>query len=440
MRDRATQALVKQALEPEWEARFEANSYGFRPGRGCHDAIGAIFNEARYTAKYVLDADIKGCFDHISHPALLNKLATYPAMRRIIRSWLKAGIMENQSFSPTLEGTPQGGVISPLLANIALHGIEQAVQKGTSRRSRPALVRYADDFVILHERLAVVEKARETVEEWLKGIGLELKPEKTRIVHTQHPTQGQVGFDFLGMTVRQFPMGKTHTGTIWGKPIGFKLLIKPSNAARKQHLRELSQIVKKHQTAPQWELIEALTPSIRGWANYHRTVVASQIFAETDTALHSMLRRWAKRRHPNKSQGWVSHKYWALDQGEGWKFKAPEGNTLIRHDGIHIKRHAKVRDTASPYDGDLVYWSQRLHEHPLLDSKVAKLLKLQHGKCAYCGLSFRSEDQMEKDHIIPRSLGGNDRMMNLQLLHRHCHDQKTAKDGSNKARKGQRYP
>ena len=196
MRDRAYQALVKQALEPEWEARFEANSYGFRPGRGSHDAIEAIFLEISRKSKYVLDADIRGCFDHISHQALLDKLATYPAMRRAIRAWLKAGVMEADRLSSTEEGTPQGGVISPLLANIALHGMEADLRKAyTEREGKPALIRYADDFVVLHPTLAGVEKAKHIVEEWLAKIRLELKPSKTRLTHS---LEGEAGFDFLG--------------------------------------------------------------------------------------------------------------------------------------------------------------------------------------------------------------------------------------------------
>ncbi len=209
MRDRAHQALVKQALEPEWEARFEANSYGFRPGRGSHDAIGAIFLEIGRKSKYILDADIRGCFDHISHQALLDKLATYPAMRRTIKAWLKAGVMETSQFLPTEEGTPQGGVVSPLLANIALYGMEAALRGAfLEREGKPALIRYADDFVVLHPTLEGIEKAKQVVETWLATMGLELKPSKTRITHT---LDGQAGFDFLGFQVRQYRVGKTHT-------------------------------------------------------------------------------------------------------------------------------------------------------------------------------------------------------------------------------------
>jgi RNA-directed DNA polymerase len=430
MQNRAEQALAKLALEPEWEARFEANSYGFRPGRGCHDAIEAIFNHTRYLAKYVLDADITGCFDHISHQALLDKLATYPAMRRTIRSWLKAGSIEQGSFSPANEGTPQGGVASPLLANIALHGMETAIQKAyTKGEGKPALIRYADDFVVLHQTREGVEKARRIMEKWLQGIGLELKPEKTRITHTLHGTQGKAGFDFLGMSIRQYPVGKTRTGkNPWGKPLGFKTLIQPSKEAIAQHVRKLGRIIRKHQAASQEVLIEQLNPVIRGWAMYYKTVVAKESFSRCDYLLYSMLRHWARHRHPNKTARWVSHKYWALDQGEGWTFKSQDGSKIARHAATPIQRYVKVKETASPFDGNLVYWAQRLKDHPLTNSRTGSLLKQQQGRCAFCGLCFREDDVMELDHIIPRHLGGQEGMINLQLLHRHCHDQKTAKE------------
>src|SRR5258708_1558615 len=206
MFDRACQALAKQALEPQWEAKFEANSYGFRPGRGAHDAIGAIFNNIRLKSKYVLDADIKGCFDNIDHQALLGKLHTYPAMRRLVKGWLKAGVMEALELSPTKTGTPQGGVVSPLLANIALYGMEEALLKAytgeskapSAQRGAPQLIRYADDFVVLHAEVAEVIKAQHIIATWLQGLGLELKPSKTRLSHTLKAYQGNVGFDFLG--------------------------------------------------------------------------------------------------------------------------------------------------------------------------------------------------------------------------------------------------
>ncbi len=220
--DRALQALVKQALEPECVAKEEPNSYGFRPGRSCHDAIEAIFLAIRYKAKYVLDADIAKCFDRIDHKALLAKVATFPSLRRQIKAWLKSGVLDFGVFEETSLGTPQGGVISPELANIALHGLESRVKqyaetlKGGSSINRKALslIRYADDFVILHENLNVVQQCKEIIADWLKGIGLELSQSKTRITHTLHtmPDGAEPGFDFLGFTVRQFPVGKHQSG------------------------------------------------------------------------------------------------------------------------------------------------------------------------------------------------------------------------------------
>jgi RNA-directed DNA polymerase len=423
MHDRTHQALVKLALEPEWEARFEPNSYGFRPGRGSHDAIEAIFLTIRTKAKYVLDADIRGCFDHIAHQPLLDKLATYPALRQTIRSWLKAGIMEADRLYSSSEGTPQGGVVSPLLANVALHGMERDLQSAyTKREGKPFLVRYADDFVVLHPTQAGTEKARQLVETWLATMGLELKPSKTRMTHTLH---GEAGFSFLGFQVRQYPVGKTHMGhTADGTPIGHKTLIKPDPEAVKRHMATLRRLVRVHRNASQEKLINALNPVIVGWAHYHRTVVSSAVFTRCDHLLNKMLQRWAYNRQPRKHKRWVVGKYWAVNRGEGWTFKAPNGTRLLEHHTIAHQHHVKVKGTGSPYDGDLLYWSQRLREHPLVGTRTGKLLKLQRGRCAFCGLYFKPGDLLECDHILPRELGGKDWLYNLQLLHRHCHDQK----------------
>jgi len=202
MLDRAHQALAKLALEPEWEAKLEPNSYGFRPGRSVHDAIGAIFQATCLKDKYVLDADIQGCFDNIAHQPLLDKLHTYPAMRRTIKGWLKAGVMEHGDWTPTERGSPQGGVVSPLLALIALYGLETAITTAFTQHDRPQVVVYADDFVVLHPTRGGVEKAQQIAEDWLSGMGLHLKASKTRIGHTLHPIDGRAGFDFLGFSIR----------------------------------------------------------------------------------------------------------------------------------------------------------------------------------------------------------------------------------------------
>ncbi|MEM8676116.1 MAG: reverse transcriptase domain-containing protein [Cyanobacteria bacterium P01_G01_bin.67] len=241
MHERATQALVKTALEPEWEAKFEPNSYGFRSGRSCHDAIVAIFDQIRYKSKYVLDADISKCFDKINHSKLLEKVNTFPKARRQIRAWLKAGILDKgKTIFPT-EGTPQGGICSPLLANIALHGMEERIKeyagtwKGFKRENKSSisLIRYADDFVILHENQAIILKCQDIIKQWLSNYGLQINQEKTRVRHTLNYHEGQKpGFNFLGFTIRQFSVGKCQSGKKGnGQLLGFKTIIKPSEKA-----------------------------------------------------------------------------------------------------------------------------------------------------------------------------------------------------------------
>ncbi|HAJ61390.1 MAG TPA: group II intron reverse transcriptase/maturase, partial [Cyanobacteria bacterium UBA8543] len=299
MTDRALQALVKQVLEPEWEAKFEPNSYGFRPGRSCHDAIGAIFLSIRQKAKYVLDADIAKCFDCIDHKALLNKINTFPTIRRQVRAWLQAGVMDGKELFPTSEGTPQGGVISPLLANIALHGIENQVNQAFRKLYKsgretwfhkkgehflpPQLIRYADDFVVIHENLAVVQRCQQIIAEWLKDIGLELKPSKTRISHTLEKYEGNTGFDFLGFNIRQYRVAAEYSAKNFkGEAVGFKTLIKPSKEAIKRHVVKVGKIIDAHKSVPQKGLIQHLNPVIRGWANYYSTVVSKETFSEID--------------------------------------------------------------------------------------------------------------------------------------------------------------
>ena len=450
MKDRTLQALVKLALEPEWEARFEPNSYGFRPGRSCHDAIEAIFGSIYLKPKYVLDADIAKCFDRIDHEALLRKLNTFPTIRRQIRAWLKAGVMDGKQLFPTSEGTPQGGVISPLLANIALHGMEERIKKFAEtidlkdyrgrqqgkrdKRTSLSLIRYADDFVILHEDLTVVQRCREIISEWLEGIGLELKPSKTRLTHTLNGyEQEQPGFDFLGFNIRQFSAGKySSSKSTKGEILGFKTIITPSKQKQKVHYDHIASSIEAHKAAPQAALISHLNPIIRGWANYYATVVSKVAYSDIDDLTYQKLRAWAKRRHPKKSGEWVTKRYWHSISGDNWVFATrKEGTTplrLLNHADTPIVRHVKVKGESSPYDGNLVYWSTRMGNNPEMPNRITKLLKRQKGKCAHCGLYFRENDVMEVDHQIPKSQGGKDSYNNWQLLHRHCHDTKTATD------------
>ncbi|MBG1262979.1 group II intron reverse transcriptase/maturase [Nostoc commune] len=441
MKDRALQALIKLALEPEWEARFEPNSYGFRAGRSCQDAVGAIFSAIKLKPKYVLDADIAKCFDRIDQEALLTKLNTFPTIRRQVRAWLKAGVMDGKQLFPTSEGTPQGGVISPLLANIALHGMEEQIRQYADtlptrsgygkreNRNALSLIRYADDFVILHENITVVQRCKEIISEWLQGMGLELKPSKTRLAHTLTKyEQEKPGFDFLGFTIQQFPVGKYHSKQ------GFKTIITPSKQKQKVHYDQIARVIETHKAAPQAALISHLNPIIRGWANYYATVVSKETYSDIDHLMYQKLSAWAKCRHPKKNRGWVSKRYWHSIGSNNWVFATrKEGLTplrLLNHADTPIVRHVKVKGESSPYDGNLVYWSTRMGKNPEMPKRVATLLKKQKGKCTHCGLFFREDDVLEVDHKIPKSKGGKDIYDNLQLLHRHCHDTKTANDGS----------
>lgn len=445
MYDRTLQALVKMALEPEWEAKFEPNSYGFRPGRSCHDVIEAIFSSIKHKPKFVLNADISKCFDKIDHSALLRKLNTFPTIRRQVRAWLKAGIMDKKQFQQTSEGTPQGGVISPLLANIALHGMEQRIKQFAEtlplrykngevyclkdRRSSLSLIRYADDFVILHEDLTVVQRCQIIISEWLKDMGLELKSSKTSLTHTLNKCENEKpGFNFLGFHIRQFRVSKYHSKQ------GFKTIITPSKEKQKIHYERIASIIDDHKQAPQEGLINKLNPIIRGWSNYYSSVISKETYSELDHLVYQKLRAWAQYRHPHKGNKWRTNKYWHSIGGNNWvfatKYKRENLMCLYQHSQTPIIRHTKIKSEASPYNGDLIYWSSRMGTHPEMPKRVAILLRKQKGRCTHCGLYFREDDLLEVDHITPRSQAGKDEYKNLQVLHKHCHDTKTAEDGS----------
>ncbi|MEH2313647.1 MAG: group II intron reverse transcriptase/maturase [Nostoc sp.] len=454
MYDRALQSVVKSALEPEWEAIFEPSSYGFRPGRSCHDAIKHIKNAIQLKAKFVLDADIAKCFDRINHEVLLQKLNIKGKVRQQIKAWLKSGVIDKGAFTATSEGTPQGGVISPLLANIALHGLENKLiqyaetlklryPNGNTMRVKDklyslTLIRYADDFIVLHENKAVVQRCREIISEWLKSIGLELKPEKTRLTHTFNPEfseDGKAGFDFLGHHIQQYPAGKYRSNiNAQGIKLGFNTFITPSAKASKAHIEEIKRIITKHRSSPQSALIKDLNPVIRGWTSYYSKSDAKNVgeLAKQDYLTYLKLRRWAKRRCGNINDGHI--KYWTSIAGDNWVFATKEGQAnplrLLKHNQFECSStdYVLVKGDKSPYDGDTVYWSKRLGIHPQMPNRKAKLLKLQKGKCLWCGLSFQEWDVLEVDHKIPRALRGKDEYKNLQLLHRHCHDEKTAID------------
>ena len=311
-----------------------------------------------------------------------------------------------------------------------LHGMEAVVSQ-VSKTAR--LIRYCDDFVVLHEELTVVQACQQALQQWLGGMGLALKPSKTRIAHTLNPDAGRVGFDFLGMQIRpchvgKYQCGKSGTRGKYHQPLGFKTLIKPSPAKLKQQSDALGCIIKTHRAAPQAALIRHLNARIRGWANYYPSVVSKACFEKLDHLIFQQLRAWARRRHPHKSRHWLIHRYWRTDSGEHWRFSATlngQAMPLRKHRETPIVRHIKVQGTRSPYDGDWLYWSIRLGRHPEVSKRVATLLKHQNGQCRACGLFFKDGDRWELDHILARSQGGKDVYTNLQLLHRHCHVTKT---------------
>jgi RNA-directed DNA polymerase len=455
--DRAVQNLVKTALEPEWEAQFEPNSYGFRPGRSCHDAIWQIKNSIQNKPKFVLDADIAKCFDRINHLALLQKLGYTGKIRQQIKAWLKSGVIDQRVFTATSEGTMQGGVISPLLANLALHGMEKMLMEFAKtldmrRNDKPnsqiswqqkvkslTFVRYADDFVLIHKDLTVVQRCREKISEWLKDVGLELKPSKTRIAHTLHPElseDGKAGLNFLGTHIRQFPVGKyrssIHPST--KEKLGFRTLIAPSKDACKKHQLELKRVIQKHKHSHQALLIKELNPIIRGWTNYYQFSNAQTVgeLTRQDYLLFQKLRAWSRHR----TGDWYKarKKYWTRIGNNNWVFATRQGDAnplrLLTHTefGSSGSEYVKVKGEDSPFNDNLVYWSTRMGSNPNMPTRKANLLNRQRGICPWCCLHFREGDILEVDHILATSQGGKDEYKNLQLLHGHCHDAKTALD------------
>ncbi|MDZ4684391.1 MAG: group II intron reverse transcriptase/maturase [Planctomycetaceae bacterium] len=424
--DRAMQAVVKIALEPEWEARFEPCSYGFRTGRGCHDAIGRIYNFALPSGrkKWVVDADIAGAFDNIGHDALLGQLGTFPA-RDLVRQWLGAGFMENGVFHATDAGTPQGGVISPLLANIAFHGMETAMGVRYNNRgeviSPRGLVRYADDFVIFCETEVDANTARADMAAWLAPRGLSLSETKTRIVHLSK------GFDFLGFNVRQYRVPTTRTG--------LKLLIKPTRAAIQRLKSRLRGEWRNLRGQNISAVIARLNPVIRGWANYNRGQVSKVIFGDLDNWMFHHEVRWAKCSHSRKPWYWLKQRYWGRlrqTSRSPWVFGDARGNRayLEKFSWTPIVRHIIVRWRSSPDDAALDgYWANRKKwQNAQLGTRWRELARRQKGVCPRCGESLHNDEHLQVHYRKGRRLGGTRETDNQQLMHLICHQQALAEE------------
>lgn len=353
--DRCMQAIVKNALEPYWEAKFEPTSYGFRPGRGAHDAIEKIFciANSKNRRKWVLDADIQGAFDNINHEFLLNQIKGFPGTLWI-KQWLTAGVMENQQWYPTLAGTPQGGIISPLLANIALHDMESVLGvklncQGYLQPDCSALVRYADDFVVFHETREGCESARNKLQHWLAQRGLTLSANKT---HIRHMTEG---FDFLGFHIRHYPVKNRKRPYIF--------LAKPSKSSVKHFRQLVKNALKRAQAWPIRAVISLLNPIVRGWSYYFRVGSSTKAFASLDRWMWLKQTRFVSRRHPNKNWGWRRARYWGQISGrkDRWVFSDKiSGRYLLKLSWTSIKRHVLVKGNASPDNPALRdYWQKR---------------------------------------------------------------------------------
>lgn len=421
MKDRAMQALYLLALDPIAETQADPNSYGFRRERSCADAIGQAHTvlSNRAGAQWILEGDIKSCFDRISHEWLL---AHIPMDKAILRKWLKAGFIEKHVLHPTEDGTPQGGICSPVLANMTLDGLEARIREKYpkasywSRKAKVNLIRFADDFIITGATKELLEtEIKPLVETFLQERGLELSIEKTCITHITD------SFDFLGQNLREY------NGTI---------LCKPSRKNIKTFLTHIREVIKDNAQATAGHLIAILNPKIRGWANYHQHASSKKVFVKIDHAIFMALWQWAKRRHPNKNNRWIKDKYFLSEGTRHWVFygelEGHAGKTqrvrLLSAADTPIKRHHKIKGEANPYDPTWeIYFEERLGVK-MVDNLKGKrqllhLWKEQNGLCPVCNQKITKLTGWHNHHIVWRAYGGADGASNRVLLHPNCHHQ-----------------
>lgn len=416
MKCRAMQALHLLALEPVAETTADLNSYGFRPERSTADAGKQCFNSLaqKTSAEWVLEADIKGCFDNISHDWMIANIRTDKA---VLKKWLKAGFVYQNELFPTESGTPQGGIISPVLANMTLDGLESMLaEKFPNARwagRKMNMVRYADDFIITGNSKEWLEhEVKPAVVEFLAERGLVLSPEKTKITHIRE------GFDFLGWNIRKY-----HD----------KLLMKPSKANVKAHLDKIREVIKGNKTAKQANLIRLLNPVLRGWANYHSHVVAKKTFGKVDTYVWSMLWQWAVRRHPNKGDRWVKEKYFKTRGTRSWVFAATEKQEdgksreiiLLKESDTPIQRHIKIKADANPHDPQWERYFESRWGKKMLNSargraKLYRVWLRQDGMCPACQEPITKGIPWDVRYIVKRADGGTDAASNLKMHHLNC--------------------
>ena len=425
MRDRAMQALYLQALDPVAETTADPNSYGFRRGRSTADAIEACFIALckNDRAQWILEGDIKSCFDAISHAWLLTHI---PMEKAVLKKWLKAGYMEHHRFHETTDGTPQGGIISPVMANITLDGLERLLSSHFSKKSKEGkqakvnLIRYADDFCVTASSKELLEQeVKPLIQEFLKERGLQLSEEKTIITHIEQ------GFDFLGQTIRKYRRGKR-----------IKFFITPSKKNIKAFMRKVRKRIRESRYLTAGQLIAELNPMIRGWALYHRHVVSKAIFHAVDHAIFQAIWKWVRRKHRHKPRRWIKNKYFPNEGPNRWIFtgvlKGEEGQVkvvrLFAASSIRIERHTKIRAQANPYDPTWeTYFEKRLalQMNASLKGKrwLIHLWKEQQGLCPICHQKITKITGWHSHHILWRSKGGSDGIDNRVLLHPTCHQQ-----------------
>ena len=417
MTDRAMQTLYKFSLEPIAETYADPNSYGFRIGRSTHDAIEQCFTDLNKgkSPEWILEGDIKGCFDHISHEWLLENI---PMDTQILAKWLKCGYVETRKLFPTDEGAPQGGTISPTLMNMTLDGLERLLQErlptrqkvnGRTHFNKLNFVRYADDFIITGESPEFLrDKVLPIVKEFLTERGLQLSEEKTVITHIED------GFDFLGKNIRKY---------------NGKLLIKPSKTSVKSFLRKVRDIIKGNKSTKQETLIRKLNPVIRGWVNNQRYVVSSKVFSRVDYEIYNCLWQWAKRRHKKKSHRWIAQKYWHHIGPRQWTFSVPYENQSAGSESLYCKleyatdtkiiRFKKIVAEANPFDE---YWTDYFEEREgekLLNStkgreKLLTIWRRQGRRCPVCGDRITAETGFK----VHTPVGQNSRKI---MVHKECH-------------------
>ena len=424
MKDRAQQALYLLALDPVVETTADHNSYGFRQQRSCADAMEQCFKTlSKPNPQWILEGDIKSCFDRISHDWLL---AHVPLDRAILQKWLKAGYLDKHVLHETTDGTPQGGIISPALANCALDGMERLLkERFPAKRPLPSLggklpcvnfIRYADDFIITGRTKELLEgEIKPLVEQFLQKRGLDLSPAKTVITHVEK------GFDFLGQNVRKYPKGK--------------LLIKPSKKNVKVFLDGIRKIIKAALGMSAAELIEWLNPKIRGWANYHRHVVSKRVFRRVDRGIFISLWQWARRRHQKKYPGWLKQKYFEQQGHNNWTFFGesyddegiPHKVRLLLASRTPIQRHVKVKSEANPYDPAFeTYFEKREGDHMAETFRGTRTLRFlwyyQRGLCPVCNIKITRITGWRLHYCVPLVMGGSTGLDNRVLVHPECHD------------------